>query len=51
MDEFEARQILRQRNMERDITDARSCAQIVSDLKLLPEVEPVIEPIGEDAVE
>jgi len=51
IDEEEARQILKQYPMELGPDEHRSYAQIVTEMGLLPEVVPVIEPNAPDTVE
>lgn len=46
MDEIEARMLLKQNKIERDINDVRTCAEIVKALVFLtiqPEVEPPVQ--------
>lgn len=43
MDELEARQIMNEHRVERDVTDSRSCVDIVNTLKLVPRPEEITQ--------
>ena len=43
MNEKEAREVMRQQRVERDILDTSTCVEIVDRLGLIPDPEPVLD--------